>query len=71
MVVMEEAIVHYLWVTQLQLAVRFVAILVTAIAANWYLLFAVGILMVFFLGFRWYYLKTARDIKRLEALGQL
>ena len=50
---------------------RFVAVLVTAVAANLYLLIVVTVLLVVFLGFRWYYLKTARDIKRLEALGQL
>ena len=54
----------------LQSAVRFVAILVIAIASNLYLLIVVAVMMVVFLAFRWYYLKTARDIKRLEALGE-
>ena len=27
-------------------------------------------LMVVFVSLRWYYIKTARDVKRLEALGQ-
>ena len=57
------------WVIQLQLAMRFVAILVTAIASNPYLPIVIAALIVFFLGFRWYYLKTARDVKRLEAVG--
>ena len=36
--------------------------------ANPYVLIAVGIVSIVSILFRWYYLKTARDIKRLEAL---
>ena len=43
----------------------------TAIVANYYLLPGFLILCVLFLGIRWYYIRTARDIKRLEALGIL
>ena len=43
----------------------------TAIVANYYLLPGFLILCVLFLSIRWYYIRTARDIKRLEALGIL
>ena len=52
------------------MGMRFVAILVTAAASNPYLIIAVVVLIVVFVGFRWYYISTARDVKRLEALGQ-
>lgn len=50
---------------------RFFAAIITASIANPYILVVVAVLFLFSLLFRWYYLKTARDIKRLEALGQL
>ena len=52
------------------MGMRFVAILVTAAVSNPYLIIAIVILIVVFVGFRLYYIKTARDVKRLEALGQ-
>ena len=53
----------------LQLFVRFLGILITSIAANNYLAIVVFIITVVFVFFRWYYLKTVRDVKRLEAIG--
>ena len=41
----------------------------TAVIANYYLIVLLVILFVTFLIIRWYYLKTARDVKRLEAIG--
>ena len=52
-----------------QLVVRTLAIIITAIAANPYTVISVFFLLLTFVGMRWYYLKTGRDIKRLEALG--
>lgn len=40
-----------------------------ASAANVYVLIPAVIVMAVLLGMRWYYLKTSRDIKRLEAVG--
>lgn len=42
-----------------------------SVIANYYLIILVVIIFVAFVGIRWYYLKTARDIKRLEAIGSL
>ena len=42
--------------------------MVTASVANPYVLLAVGLVFVASSILRWYYLKAARDIKRLEAL---
>ncbi len=53
----------------LQLFIRFLAVLMLAIVANYYLVIVAVILVVIFVIFRWYYLKTARDVKRLEAIG--
>ena len=52
-----------------QLLTRFLAVVITAVIANPYMLIVVVILFIIFISLRWYYLKTARDIKRLEALG--
>ena len=52
-----------------QLLLRVVAILLTASAFNVYVLIPAAILVVVFLALRWYYLKTSRDVKRLEAIG--
>ncbi|XP_019850009.1 PREDICTED: multidrug resistance-associated protein 4-like isoform X2 [Amphimedon queenslandica] len=49
---------------------RFFAAMFTASVANPYVLIVVAALFVTSLAFRWYYLKTARDIKRLEALSR-
>ena len=53
----------------LQLGMRFLAIVITAISSNPLLILLVAVLLASALAFRWYYLKTAREIKRLEALG--
>ncbi len=49
--------------------IRFLAILIISIAANPWLAIVAAAVMVVFVFFRWYYLKTARDVKRLEAIG--
>lgn len=54
----------------LQLLTRFLAILITAAAANYWVLPPAAVVIVVFLVLRWYYLKTARDVKRLEAIGK-
>ena len=54
-----------------QIAWRSVAILVTAIGANVWISIPAVILVVVFLLLRWYYLKTSREVKRLEAIGML
>lgn len=54
----------------LQLLTRFFAIIITAAAANYWILLPAVLVMVVFLVLRWYYLKTARDVKRLEAIGE-
>ena len=43
--------------------------MITACVANPYMLIVVAALCTGSMIFRWYYIKTARDIKRLEALG--
>ena len=48
---------------------RFLAAMITASVANPYVVIAVVLMFIVSLVFRWYYLKTARDVKRLEALG--
>jgi len=53
----------------LQLLLKFLAILVTAAYSNVYIIIPAFIIVVVFLVFRWYYLKTSRDVKRLEAIG--
>ena len=53
----------------IQLFVRFLGILIISIAANPWLAIVAAAVMVVFVFFRWYYLKTARDVKRLEAIG--
>ena len=42
----------------------------TASASNVYVLIPAVFIMTLFLGIRWYYLKTSREIKRLEAVGK-
>ena len=54
-----------------QLAMRFLATIVTVMFAIVYMIIVVTLLLVLLVGMRWYYIKTARDVKRLEALGQL
>lgn len=50
---------------------RFLATIVTVVFAIVYMIIVVALLLVLLVGMRWYYIKTARDVKRLEALGQL
>ncbi len=53
----------------IEMFMRFIFILITAVVANpWLIIAAVAVILALFL-FRWYYLKTARDVKRLEAIG--
>ena len=52
----------------MQLLLRCLAIIITAAAANAYIVIAAVFLIVAFLSVRWYYLKTSRDVKRLEAI---
>ena len=53
-----------------QLLVNFLGVVVTVCAANpWVLIPAVVIMTSFFL-LRTYYLKTSREIKRLESVGE-
>jgi len=54
----------------LQLLLRFIAIIILASAANPYVMIPLPIIMAIFLVFRWYFLKTSRDVKRLEAIGE-
>ena len=53
-----------------QYAMRFLATLLTAMISIPYMIIVVVALLAAFLCLRWYYVKTARDVKRLEALGQ-
>ena len=52
-----------------QLLLRCLAIVVTAITINAWVMIPAFLLLSVFLAIRWYYLKTSRDIKRLEAVG--
>ena len=53
-----------------QLLLRFLAIIITAIVSNIWVLIPAAVIMTLFIALRTYYLKTSRDIKRLEAVGQ-
>ena len=44
--------------------------LLTASYGNPYVLIPAAAIVVGFVSLRWYYLKTSRDIKRLEAIGE-
>ncbi|XP_019852693.1 PREDICTED: multidrug resistance-associated protein 4-like, partial [Amphimedon queenslandica] len=59
----------YSSIDYLDILVQFLATIITASVANPYILIAAVALFVSSLALRWYYLKTARDIKRLEALA--
>ena len=50
---------------------RFLAIMIVAGAANSYIFIPVAVVVVLFLVLRWYFLRTSREIKRLEAIGVL
>ncbi|XP_019860364.1 PREDICTED: multidrug resistance-associated protein 4-like [Amphimedon queenslandica] len=54
----------------LSIFTRFLSTMIAATIANVYTLFAVGFVFVAAWTLRFYYLKTARDIKRLEALSR-
>ena len=56
------------YISPLQLLLRFLAIVTTAAAANAYIVIPVVFVIAVFLCLRWYYLKTSRDVKRLEAI---
>ena len=43
--------------------------MLTAVVANYWLAIALVIIVISFVTFSWYYLKTARDLKRIEATG--
>ena len=45
--------------------------MIIAVIPNPYLLIVFVILLPLLLGFRYYYITTAREVKRLEALGEL
>ena len=61
-------LVHHL---TLQLFLRFLAIMVTAVVSNYWVLIPAVLVMTIFLALRWYFLKTSREIKRLEAIGMI
>ena len=61
-------VVHYL---TLQLFLRFLAIMVTAAVSNYWVLIPAVLVMTIFIALRWYFLKTSREIKRLEAIGMI
>ena len=52
-----------------QLLLRFIAIIITAIVSNPWVLIPASVIIVLFVVMRTYYLKTSREIKRLEAVG--
>ena len=54
----------------LQLLLRFASFMIVAGIANYYVFIPVVIIVGVFLLVRWYYLTTAREIKRLEAVGE-
>ena len=54
-----------------QLLVQFVAILATVCASNPWVLIPTSVIVVVFLLLRAYYLKNSREIKRLEAVGEV
>ena len=55
----------------LQLFLRFIGIILVASVANPYVLIPMPFIMLTFLAIRWYFLKTSRNVKRLEALGEM
>ena len=44
--------------------------MVTAAVSNYWVLIPAFLVITIFLALRWYYLKTSREIKRLEAIGK-
>ena len=52
-----------------QLSLRFLSSILTAAVANLWVFIPAVVIIALFLALRRYYLKTARDIKRLESIG--
>lgn len=52
-----------------QLLVWFIAVVCVTSAANPYVIISLPAIICAFLIIRWYFLKTSRDVKRLEAIG--
>jgi hypothetical protein len=50
---------------------KYLLILVTALVANWWTVLPAVVLILCVLLLRWYYLRTGRELKRLEAVGTL
>lgn len=50
---------------------RAVSILITAIVAIPWFIIPCVLFIVLFLALRFYYIKTARELKRLEAIGKI
>ena len=46
-------------------------VIITAVIANYWILLPAATVVVAFLALKWYYLKTAREVKRLEAICKL
>ena len=55
----------------IQLVFRFFGIMATAAISTPIAIALVFVVMILFLLFRWFVLKTSREIKRLEALGEI
>ena len=55
----------------MQFIFRFFGIMTTAAIATPFAIGLVAFVMILFLLIRWFFLKTSREIKRLEALGKL
>ena len=49
---------------------HFLAIMIFASVANWFIIFPMIALIIVFLAMRFYYLKSSQEIKRLEAVGR-
>ncbi len=60
---------NFKFVFLFQLLLRFLAVLVTASYGNPYILIPAAVILVGFVLLRWYFLKTSREVKRLEAAG--
>ena len=66
-----SAYVRYLPVSLvLKIFLRFISIMVIAGIANYYIFIPIVLVLVVFLLLRAYYLTSAREIKRLEAIGE-
>lgn len=50
---------------------RVSSVLITAIVAIPWFIIPCALLMVLFLALRFYYIKTSRELKRLEAIGNI